>query len=109
MIDVYNDKKLLMNNTIVRITKMENILDELTVVVEKSDKVINELVDSLKNLNTLKKYYESQYMKDVLADKRNEVPQDLKRGVLSEDAVHMLLTDLFELSNKMEKLSKKIR
>ena len=48
-------------------------------------------------------------MKDVMADKRNEIPQDLKRGVLSEDAVHMLLTDLFELSNKMEKLSKKIR
>lgn len=98
-----------MNNIIDRITKMENILDELTIVVEKSDKVMNELVGSLKNLNTLKKYYESQYIKDVMADKRNEVPQDLKRGVLSEDAVHMLLTDLFELSNKMEKLSKKIR
>lgn len=98
-----------MNTIIDRITKMENILDELTVVVEKSDNVMNELQDSLKNLNTLKEYYESQYMKDVMADKRHEVPQDLKRGVLSEDAVHMLLTDLFELSHKMEKLSKKIR
>lgn len=43
-----------MNNIIERITKMEDILDELTIVVEKSDKVMNELVDSLKNLNTLK-------------------------------------------------------
>lgn len=98
-----------MNNIIDRITKMENILDELTIVVEKSDKAMNELTDSLKDLKTLKKYYESQYMKDVMAEKRNEVPQDLKRGVLSEDAVHMLLTDLVELSNKMEKLSQKIR
>ncbi|MGO3261153.1 MAG: DUF4298 domain-containing protein [Mesonia sp.] len=98
-----------MNIMIDRITKMENILDELTMVVEKSDKTLNELADSCKNLKTLKKYYESQYMKDVMADKRNEVPQDLKRGVLSEDAVYTLLTDLFELSNKMEKLSKKIR
>ena len=48
-------------------------------------------------------------MKDVMADKRLETPQDLKRGVLSEDAVHMLLTDLVELSDKMAKLSKKIR
>lgn len=48
-------------------------------------------------------------MKDVMADKRLEIPQDLKRGVLSEDAVHTLLIDLFELSKKMEKLSKKIR
>ncbi|MDX1270867.1 DUF4298 domain-containing protein [Bizionia paragorgiae] len=98
-----------MNTIIERITKMENILDELTIVVEKSDKAMSELEDSLKDLKTLKTYYESQYMKDVMADKRLEVPQDLKRGVLSEDAVHMLLTDLFELSNKMEKLSKKIR
>lgn len=98
-----------MNNIIDRITKMENILDELTIVVEKSDKAMNELTDSLKDLKTLKKYYESQYMKDVMAEKRNEIPQDLKRGVLSEDAVHMLLTDLVELSNKMEKLSQKIR
>ena len=98
-----------MNNIIDRVTKMENILDGLTIVVEKSDKALNELHDSLKNLKILKKYYESQYMLDVMADKRNEVPQDLKRGVLSEDAVHMLLTDLVELSDKMEKLSKKIR
>ena len=98
-----------MSDIIDRVTKMENILDELTIVVEKSDNVLNELGDSLKSLNTLKKYYESQYMKDVMADKRNEVPKDLKRGVLSEDAVHTLLTDLFELANKMEKLSKKIR
>ncbi|MCZ4319014.1 DUF4298 domain-containing protein [Aequorivita viscosa] len=98
-----------MNTIIDRITKMENILDELTIVVEKSDTAMNELADSLNDLNTLKKYYESQYMKDVMADKRLEVPQDLKRGVLSEDAVHILLTDIFELSNKMEKLSKEIR
>lgn len=48
-------------------------------------------------------------MKDVMADKRFEIPQDLKRGVLSEDAVYTLLTDLFELSDKMAKLSKEIR
>ncbi|WP_282032749.1 DUF4298 domain-containing protein [Aequorivita sinensis] len=98
-----------MNNIIDRITKMENILDELTIVVEKSDKAMNELAESLEDLEILKKYYESQYMKDVMAEKRGEVPQDLKRGVLSEDAVHMLLTDLVELSFKMKKLSKKIR
>ena len=98
-----------MTKTIDSVTKMENILDDLIIVVEKSDKAMNELADCLKNLNTLKKYYQSQYMKDVMADKRHEIPQDLKRGVLSEDAVETLLIDLFELSNKMAKLSKKIR
>lgn len=88
---------------------MENILDELTLVVERSDKAMSELKDSLEDLNTLEKYYETQYMKDVGANKRLEIPQDLKRGVLSEDEVHTLLIDLFELSTKMEKLSKKIQ
>ena len=37
-----------MNTIIERITKMENILDELTIVVEKSDKAMSELEDSLK-------------------------------------------------------------
>ena len=97
-----------MKKTIERVTKMETILDDLTMIVEKSDNALTELSDSLEDLNTLKKYYEAQYMKDVMADKRLEIPQDMKRGVLSEDAVHMLLTDLVELSNKMTKLSKKI-
>ena len=105
----YEQKLGIMKKTIDRVTKMENILDDLIIVVEKSDKAMNELADCLKNLNTLKKYYQSQYMKDVMADKRHEIPQDLKRGVLSEDAVETLLIDLFELSNKMAKLSKKIR
>ena len=39
-----------MNNIIDRVTKMENILEELTMVVEKSDKALNELLESLKNL-----------------------------------------------------------
>ena len=96
-----------MKKTIERVTKMETILDDLTLIVEKSDNALTELSDSLQDLCTLKKYYESQYMKEM-ADKRLEIPQDLKRGVLSEDAVHMLLTDLVELSDKMSKLRKKI-
>lgn len=98
-----------MKKTIERVTKMETILDDLTLFVEKSDNALTELSESLEDLNTLKKYCEAQYMKDVMADKRLEIPQDLKRGVLSEDAVHMLLTDLVELSDKMTKLSRKIR
>lgn len=99
----------MMKKTIERITKMELILDQMLLIVEKSDNVLIELSVSVGNLNELKKYYKAQYMKDVMADKRLEIPQDLKRGVLSEDAVHMLLNDLVELSHKMAKLSKEIR
>ncbi|HZH88457.1 MAG TPA: hypothetical protein VFD78_04695 [Chitinophagaceae bacterium] len=44
-----------MKKTIERVTKMENILDELTLIVEKTDQTMNELTDSLKDLNTLKR------------------------------------------------------
>ncbi|MGB0981237.1 MAG: DUF4298 domain-containing protein [Winogradskyella sp.] len=98
-----------MNTLINRITKMENILDQLTNVVEKSNNTMILLENALKDLELLKKYYESQYMKDVMAEKNNKVPQELKRGVLSEDAIHMLLTDLLDLSNKMEKINEKLR
>jgi hypothetical protein len=35
-----------------------------------------------------------QWMKDYEADERGELPADLKRGVLSEDALYDLLTTL---------------
>ncbi len=98
-----------MSDLIDRITKMENILDNLTLVVEKSDKAMDELAENLKDLETLKEYYQSQYLKDVTAESRGEVPQELKRGVLSEDTVYLLLSDIVELSEKMEQLSKKLR
>ena len=46
-----------MKKTIERVTKMETILDDLTLIVEKSDNALTELSDSLEDLNTLKKYY----------------------------------------------------
>lgn len=92
-----------------RVTKMENILDELKLLVENSYKALDDLEGSVDKLNELKVYYEKQYMLDFQADERGEIPKDLKRGVLGEDLVHILLTDLFELSDKMKKLSKLIR
>ena len=88
---------------------MENILDELAAVVEKSWHAMDELENHVEKLDTIKKYYESQYMKDWSADERGELPKDLKRGVLSEDGINTVLIDFFELSTKMKELAKKIR
>ncbi len=38
-------------------------------------------------------YYGSYWMKDFEADEAGRLPEDLKRGVLSEDALYDLLTD----------------
>ena len=78
----------IMSDIIDRVTRMENILDELAAVVAKSAQAMDELENHVEKLNTIKKYYESQYMKDWSADERGELPKDLKRGVLSEDGIN---------------------
>jgi len=37
-----------------------------------------------------------QWLKDYEADERGELPQDLKRGVLSQDGLYNLLTEIEE-------------
>ena len=48
-------------------------------------------------LQVLKDYYEGPLWKeDYAADERGELPEDLIRGVLSQDALYDLLTDMTE-------------
>ena len=44
-----------------------------------------------------------QWMKDFEADEAGKLPADLKRGVLSEDAVYDLITDHHALAVRMLK------
>jgi hypothetical protein len=43
----------------------------------------------------LKEYYEGgQWLEDFRADERGELPPDMKRGVLSEDGLWNLLSEI---------------
>ena len=65
-----NDKTM-DKDRITRIKKMEEIFDRVR-----------------KDIAALKEYEESgQWLKDYEADERGELPQDLKRGVLSQDGL----------------------
>lgn len=44
-------------------------------------------------------------MEDFTSDAAGRLPRDLKRGVLSEDAVYDLLTDNNRLTARMRELS----
>ena len=49
-------------------------------------------------LQILLQYYEGgQWLRDFKLDEQGLLPADLKRGVLSEDAVYNFLTDLNEI------------
>ena len=52
----------------------------------------------------LENYYgSSKWMDDFEADEAGKIPADLKKGVLSEDAVYDLLTYHRELMARMQK------
>ena len=81
------------NNRIKRISEMEASMER----VEKAVTIIREQLDRLGNLSSdiekLQDYYENEWREDFEADERGELPKDLKRGVLSEDALYDLLEE----------------
>ena len=77
-----------------RISQMEDRYDEVTRVLAALEEAVDEYVDFKSELDALKDYMESgQWKEDYAADEAGLVPSDLKRGVLSEDALYNLLHD----------------
>ena len=80
-------------NQVERIKKMEGLLDEAKSVFQDLEKSLERYESIRKDLRTLDRYFSSeQWMKDYTADEEGRLPKDLKRGILSEDALY----DLFE-------------
>lgn len=77
-----------------RITHMEEILNEALASVKELDEALERYEAVRCGIEELKEYYTSrQWMTDFEDDSQGKLPPDLKRGVLSEDAVYNLLTD----------------
>lgn len=49
-----------------------------------------------KDIQALEEYYQTSWLSDFEADERGELPDDLRRGVLSEDALYDLLHEADE-------------
>ena len=88
-----------------RIQEMEDCLDA-------SEKAISELSEALTAYQTVQtklsrvgaKHSRHLWMQDFEDDEAGKIPRDLKRGVLSEDAVYDLLTENRELLVRMLRL-----
>lgn len=77
-----------------RIKRMEKYFDAVT-------SLLNNAVDIKKSKRAQKKiavlveYMDSGlWLEDYKCDERSELPRELKRGVLSEDGLYNLLTDI---------------
>ncbi len=88
-----------------RIIEMERCLDRASQAVMRLSAALDEYAEAQDALRQLSDYYGSeQWKQDFAADSASLLPQDLKRGVLSEDAVWNLLEDIRDLKGRMAEL-----
>lgn len=89
-----------------RIVRMERALDEGAEALETLEAALDRYAAAQAGLAELRAYYEDgRWMEDFTSDAAGRLPRDLKRGVLSEDAVYDLLTDNNRLTARMRELS----
>jgi len=89
-----------------RITYMEQILDEAAEAVSSLSKSLEKYAAIQDKLQELSAYYSSQqWRQDFDDDSAGKIPSNLKRGVLSEDAVYNLLSDVTTLEDQMKNLT----
>jgi len=76
-----------------RIEQMERILDQGTIVLAKLEEALRDYAAVQSDLQQLYQYYFGPlWRQDLRDDQADRIPRELKRGVLSQDAVY----DLFQ-------------
>lgn len=76
-----------------RIRDMEAKMDEARAVLERFSAAASAYAQIQDAMAELEDYYAGDWMKDYEADEAGKLPADLKRGILSEDALFDLLED----------------
>ncbi len=85
-----------------RITMMESCLCDAHTVVKALHEALREYVKVRPKLRELEEYYSSEeWRKDFEDDEAGRLPDDLKRGVLSEDGIYNVLEADKELREEM--------
>lgn len=87
-----------MKETISRVKRMESYLDTAKNALETDPRSILQDAELRKMINELGGYMSNGLWRhDFECDERGELPRDLKRGVLSEDALYNLICEIDEL------------
>lgn len=85
-----------------RIRRMEQLLDQVSVVVTELSGALERYEEVQEAIATLNEYYGSdEWKQDFAADEAGLLPQDLKRGVLSEDGLWNVLADCRKVEKKL--------
>ncbi len=88
-----------------RIARMEDIYDRGVEAVEALLRAAEQYTALKPELEALESYYLGKlWMEDFFADRAGEIPRDMKRGILTEDAIYDLLTDRARLKTALQEL-----
>ena len=85
-----------------RIRQMEQRLDRASAAVIELSAALDKYAEAQESLAALNEYYGSdEWKQDFADDEAGRLPQNLKRGVLSEDAAWNVLADSSALNIRM--------
>ena len=86
-----------------RVCQMEQYMDEVAGILKNSPDELKNNEEVRKKVETLTDYMDSgQWLADYKVDERGELPRDLKRGVLSEDGLYNLISEVEEVCGETE-------
>ncbi len=86
-----------------RISRMEEIFDKAQEILDKATEDLERYKSFQCEIKKIEEYYTgAEWKEDFALDEAGELPEDLKRGVLSEDGIYNLLEKNKEISEEME-------
>ena len=95
-----------MTDRIRRITEMEQHMKQAEAAIKALETAVDSFEEAEDSFLALQYYYESpQWRMDLEADEAGLLPQDLHRGVLSEDGIYNLLEEYEALKNRLRAFS----
>ena len=84
------------------ITKFENIMVEQEKNIKKLQEMLNEINQKQSDYQKLYNYYYSEEREQDLEDEEKHlIPENLNRGVLSEDEIYNLILDTHDVGLEM--------
>jgi len=90
----------MIQEAIARVQQMEQYFDMLQSIGNKDSADLREDGSYIAVLQILTRYYESgQWLHDYELDEKGAFPQDLKRGILAQDAVYDFLQKISKENN----------
>ena len=92
-----------------RIKTMEQHLDRASQAVMRLSAALDDYAEAQEALRELNTYYGSdEWKQDFADDEAGLLPDDLKRGVLSEDGIWNVLTDSSDLNSRIKEMAEEI-